>query len=89
MPFATAFVRVGFRVTGYDVGQRVIDLLMDGHSHIQDVASQQVKAAVADDSFVATTVESRTGECDTISVAVRTPFSKTRHPEMAFVQLPP
>ena len=35
--------------------------------------------------FTATTVEARLKECDAISVAVPTPLSKTRDPDMAFV----
>ncbi len=85
LPLAMEFVHAGFRVIGYDVSQRVVDLLMAGQSHIQDIPSQVVQAAVAAGSFVATAVEPRIGECDAISVAVPTPLSKTRDPDMAFV----
>jgi UDP-N-acetyl-D-glucosamine dehydrogenase len=85
LPLAMEFARAGFRVIGYDVSQRVIDTLMSGTSHIQDVKSEEVAAAVANGTFVATTVESRLGECDAISIAVPTPLSKTRDPDMAFV----
>ena len=85
LPLAMEFVHAGFRVIGYDVSQRVIDLLMAGQSHIQDIPHQVVQEAVAAGSFVATAVESRIGECDAISVAVPTPLSKTRDPDMAFV----
>jgi UDP-N-acetyl-D-glucosamine dehydrogenase len=85
LPLAMEFVHAGFRVIGYDVSQRVIDLLMAGQSHIQDIPSRVVQEAVAAGSFVATAVESRIGECDAISVAVPTPLSKTRDPDMAFV----
>ncbi len=85
LPLAMEFARAGFRVIGYDVSQRVIDTLMSGQSHIQDVKSSDVATAVANGSFVATTVESRLGECDAISIAVPTPLSKTRDPDMSFV----
>ncbi len=85
LPLAMEFVHAGFRVIGYDVSQRVIDLLMAGQSHIQDIPSQVVREAVATGSFVATAVESRISECDAISIAVPTPLSKTRDPDMAFV----
>lgn len=85
LPLAMEFARVGFRVIGYDVSQRVVDLLMSGESHIQDVSSAEVKAAVSSGTFVATTVEERLSECDAISIAVPTPLSKTRDPDMAFV----
>lgn len=85
LPLAMEFAHAGFRVIGYDVSQRVVDLLMSGQSHIQDVPADQVKAAVANGTFVATSVEARLGDCDAISIAVPTPLSKTRDPDMAFV----
>lgn len=85
LPLAMEFAKAGFRVIGYDVSQRVIDTLMSGASHIQDVDSADVAAAIAAGTFVATTVESRLAECDAISIAVPTPLSKTRDPDMAYV----
>jgi UDP-N-acetyl-D-glucosamine dehydrogenase len=85
LPLALEFVHAGFRVIGYDVSERVVDLLMSGQSHIQDIPGAQVQQAVANGTFVATTLENRLGECDTISIAVPTPLSKTRDPDMAFV----
>lgn len=85
LPLALEFVHAGFRVIGYDVSERVVDLLMSGQSHIQDIPGAQVQQAVANGTFVATTLENRLGECDAISIAVPTPLSKTRDPDMAFV----
>ena len=85
LPLAMEFANAGFRVVGYDISQRVIDLLMSGQSHIQDVESSQVQKVVSAGLFTATTVEERLGECDAISIAVPTPLSKTRDPDMAYV----
>lgn len=85
LPLAIEFVHAGFQVIGYDVSQRVVDLLMDGQSHIQDMPSDTVRAAVTSGRFVATTHEDRLGVCDAISIAVPTPLSKTRDPDMAYV----
>jgi UDP-N-acetyl-D-glucosamine dehydrogenase len=85
LPLAMEFAKAGFRVIGYDVSQRVVDLLNSGASHIQDVKSADVAAAIANGTFTATTTESRLGECDAISIAVPTPLSKTRDPDMAYV----
>ena len=85
LPLAMEFVHAGFRVIGYDVSQRVVDLLMSGESHIQDIPAAQVQSAVSAGSFVATTLEARLKECDAISIAVPTPLSKTRDPDMAYV----
>ena len=56
LPLAMEFARAGFRVIGYDVSQRVVDLLMAGQSHIQDVPGAAVQAAVSAGLFVATNV---------------------------------
>jgi UDP-N-acetyl-D-glucosamine dehydrogenase len=85
LPLAMEFAKAGFRVIGYDVSQRVVDLLMAGQSHIQDVPPGDVLAAVSSGAFVATNVETRLRECDAVSIAVPTPLSKTRDPDMAFV----
>ena len=78
-------MQAGFQVIGYDVNERVVDLLMAGQSHIQDVPSRAVTTAIASGRFIATVVEGRLSECDAISIAVPTPLSKTRDPDMAFV----
>lgn len=85
LPLAMEFCKAGFRVVGYDVSQRVVDALMAGRSHIQDVSSAEVAQAVSAGLFTATAVEERLGDCHAISIAVPTPLSKTRDPDMAYV----
>ena len=85
LPLAVEFAKAGFRVIGYDVSERVVKLLMSGESHIQDVPSSEVAALVKRGAFEATTDERRLHEADGISIAVPTPLSKTRDPDMSYV----
>jgi len=85
LPLAVEFAKAGFHVIGYDVSERVCKLLMSGKSHIQDVPDADIATLVRSGAFEATTVESRLSEADAISVAVPTPLSKTRDPDMSFV----
>jgi UDP-N-acetyl-D-glucosamine dehydrogenase len=85
LPLAVEFAKAGFRVIGYDVSERVVALLMRGESHIQDVAASDVAALVKAGKFEATTDEARLHEADAISIAVPTPLSKTRDPDMSYV----
>ena len=85
LPLAMEFARAGFRVIGYDVSAPVVASLNAGSSHIQDVPSADVAEFVRTGRFTATTAEGRLGECDAISIAVPTPLSKTRDPDMAYV----
>ncbi|MGK2961456.1 MAG: nucleotide sugar dehydrogenase [Gemmatimonadaceae bacterium] len=85
LPLAIEFARAGFRVIGYDVSDRVVNSLMSGESHIQDVASADVKSLVDAGKLEATTDESRLREMDAISIAVPTPLAKTRDPDMTYI----
>ena len=85
LPLAMEFVRAGFDVIGYDVSKRVVDLLMSGQSHIQDVPATDVAAAVKSGKFRASADETALGEMDAVSIAVPTPLAKTRDPDMTYV----
>src|SRR5262249_5176801 len=85
LPLAVEFAKAGFHVIGYDVSERVCKLLMSGKSHIQDVPASEVAALVNSGLFEATIDESRLSDCDAISIAVPTPLSKTRDPDMSYV----
>src|SRR4051812_24190054 len=85
LPLAVEFAKAGFHVIGYDVSERVCKLLMNGESHIQDVPASEVAALVNNGLFEATTDENRLSETDAISIAVPTPLSKTRDPDMSYV----
>src|SRR5689334_20869946 len=85
LPLAVEFAKAGFHVIGFDVSERVCKLLMDGNSHIQDVPASEVAALVRSGMFEASTDESRLSETDALSIAVPTPLSKTRDPDMSYV----
>ena len=86
LPLAVEFAKDGFRVLGYDVSERVVRSLMTGKSHIQDVPDAEVGRLVRSGHLVATADESRLREMDAISIAVPTPLSKTRDPDMSYVE---
>jgi UDP-N-acetyl-D-glucosamine dehydrogenase len=86
LPLAVEFAKEGFKVIGFDISSRVVDVLNSGSSHIQDVDSAEVADLVSRGVFVATTDESRLREADAISIAVPTPLVKTRDPDMSYVQ---
>src|SRR5918998_380238 len=85
LPLAVEFAKAGFRVIGYDVSERVVAALRSGRSHIQDVPSAELAALVRSGTFEATTDDRRLADVDAISIAVPTPLSKTRDPDMSYV----
>ena len=57
LPLALEFAKVGFKVIGYDVNERVVNNLNAGQSHIQDVSGAELSALVKSGKFEATADE--------------------------------
>ncbi|HEX6250744.1 MAG TPA: nucleotide sugar dehydrogenase [Gemmatimonadaceae bacterium] len=85
LPLAVEFARAGYHVIGYDVSDRVTREVSAGRSHIIDVPSEVVAAMVQAGRLTATSDEARLAEMDAILIAVPTPLSKTRDPDMSYV----
>ncbi|HYR30503.1 MAG TPA: nucleotide sugar dehydrogenase, partial [Gemmatimonadales bacterium] len=85
LPLVMELIRAGYRVLGFDVQRKVVDALNAGRSHIQDIPSDAVAAAVKTGRFSATADLARLKEPDAISICVPTPLSKTRDPDVSYV----
>ncbi len=85
LPLAVEFAEAGYRVLGFDVAGGVVDDIMAGRSHIQDVPSASVAALVDAGRLSATSDGRRLAEADAISICVPTPLSKTRDPDVSYV----
>jgi UDP-N-acetyl-D-glucosamine dehydrogenase len=80
LPLAVAFCEAGHDVTGVDVEARVVEALSRGESHIEDVSAQAL-AAVAD-RFEATTRYADLAQVEAVIVAVPTPLTQNREPDL-------
>jgi UDP-N-acetyl-D-glucosamine dehydrogenase len=85
LPLAVELAHAGFRVLGYDVNQAVVDGLNAGRSHVKDVSDAQLREALDQGRFSATTDPSRLGEPDAISICVPTPLSKFKDPDVSYI----
>jgi UDP-N-acetyl-D-glucosamine dehydrogenase len=72
-------------VLGFDISTRVVEGLNAGRSHVQDISSDAVAKAVKAGKLTATTDLWRLSEPDAISIAVPTPLSKTKDPDVSYV----
>ena len=85
LPLAIELADAGYTVLGFDVTQRVVDLVNAGTSHVQDVPSARLKAFVDAGKVSATTDLARMREPDCIAICVPTPLSKTRDPDVSYI----
>ncbi|GAA1784256.1 MAG: nucleotide sugar dehydrogenase [Actinobacteria bacterium] len=81
LPLAQEASRVGLKVLGFDIGQRVVDGLNAGQSHVDDLTDEHI-AEMQAAGFEATTDSSRLAEAKTIVICVPTPLSDDGGPDL-------
>jgi UDP-N-acetyl-D-glucosamine dehydrogenase len=85
VPVAHTFASAGRSVLLVDLAQDVVDALNRGESHIVDVRSEELAPLVASELVAASTDYDRLREADAILIALPTPLSKQREPDLTIV----
>jgi UDP-N-acetyl-D-glucosamine dehydrogenase len=86
MPLARVFADAGKKVVLVDVSQDVVDGINRGESHIGDVSSDTLKALVDAGRVSATTDYDALKDVDAILIALPTPLSPHREPDLTIVE---
>ena len=73
-------------VVGFDKNQGVVDALNGGRSHIEGVASSDLAKWIAAGKYKATTEAADIAGSDVVVIAVPTPLTVDRKPDLAFVE---
>ena len=73
-------------VVGFDKNQSVVDALNAGKSHIEGVESADLARYISASSYKATTDATEIAGSDVVVIAVPTPLTKDRKPDLAFVE---
>src|SRR5262249_17293028 len=85
IPSAMAAVETGFRVVGFDIDAARVAQINRGESFIRHLSSAKLSAAVNGGRLEVTTDFDRLFEQNAILIAVPTPLSKHREPDLSFV----
>ena len=86
MPLAQVFADAGKTVVLVDVSEEVVAGINRGESHIGDVSSDVLKQHVDDGLITATSDYSAVAESDAILLALPTPLSSQREPDLSIVE---
>jgi nucleotide sugar dehydrogenase len=84
LPLAQEAIRSGLSVIGYDVSDRVIDGLMAGKSHVDDLCNQDIEE-MRTKGFIATKDDSVLAQAKAIVICVPTPLSDDGGPDLGAV----
>ena len=86
VPLAFTFADAGRRVLVVDVQPDLIGALNRGESHIEDVPSEKLKPFVESGAITATTDYEQTRNARAVLIALPTPLSKQREPDLSIIE---
>jgi len=86
LPLAMVAIRAGFKVIGFDIDPARVELLNRGESGIKHLPSEPIGEAVRAGRFRATADFKDLKLPDAILIAVPTPLSRQREPDLTFVE---
>src|SRR5947207_2937301 len=86
LPLSTTFAEAGCSVLVVDVVDAVVESLNRGESHIEDVESAQLAPLVERGLIHATVDYAEMADADAILIALPTPLSRQREPDLSIVE---
>jgi len=81
----SAFAAEQFEVVGFDSNKKIVDQLNKGISHIEGVESSVLQKWIKAGRFKATTSGSDIADVDLVVIAVPTPLTKDRQPDLTYI----
>lgn len=86
LPLAVEKAKAGFKTIGFDVQEKKVELVNQGHNYIGDVVDSDLKELVESGMLKATTDFSFVKDVDFIAICVPTPLDSHQQPDISYVQ---
>jgi UDP-N-acetyl-D-glucosamine dehydrogenase len=84
LPLALLYSAQKFKVTGFDIDRRKVDMLAKGSSYIFRISTEEIQAAKAQ-GFTATADYTQLTTMDAIIICVPTPLNEYHEPDLSFI----
>lgn len=85
LPLLVTAVNSGLSAIGYDVSEERVANLAAGHSHVDDISDEALRAAI-DAGARFTTDSQMLAEADAIFICVPSPLGRNRQPDLSFIE---
>ena len=80
-----AFAAEFFEIVGFDSNEKVVEKLNQGISHIEGIDSTLLSSRIKSGMYRATSRGEDLSQSDVIVIAVPTPLTKDRKPDLSFI----
>ena len=85
LTIAVGAAGAGHEVIGFDVNKELVSQLNSGVSHIEGISGSVLKSFLSTNKYTASTDASVLNGCDVVVIAVPTPLTEARDPDLSFV----
>jgi len=85
LTIAVGAAGAGHEVVGFDVNADLVKALNSGVSHIEGISDSVLKGLLSSNTYTASTDTSSINGCDVIVIAVPTPLTESRNPDLSYV----
>lgn len=85
LPLAVEKAKAGYQVIGFDVNQKRVDMVNQGHNYIGDVMPEELTQMIADRKLTATADYHMMAQVDAVAICVPTPLDKYQQPDVSYV----
>lgn len=85
LPLAIEIAKAGFKVIGIDLNKEKVELIQKGISYVIDISNEELQMVLKQGNFKVTTDYAALNEVDIIDIAVPTPLSKSRTPDISYI----
>lgn len=86
LPLASEYASKGYTTIGFDVDEERVQRLNSGENYIQDVNSEVLERAVAQELFTATADFEGLRKADVIYICVPTPVTDHKDPDTSYIE---
>ena len=85
LTIATEAARVGHHVIGFDVNSSLVAALSAGTSHVEGVSDSHLAELLKSSKYEVSNAEESISGCEVIVIAVPTPLTEDRQPDLSYV----
>lgn len=86
LALAIKIAKAGHKVFGFDTNKVLIKSLTDGHSHIEDISSEDLENVMTSGFYTPIFDFNKLSSCQIVIIAVPTPLDDFGQPELKFVK---
>ena len=85
LTIAVGAAGAGHKVVGFDANADLVKALNSGVSHIEGISHSALKSFLSNNTYTASADAAALNGCDVVVIAVPTPLTEARNPDLSFV----